>query len=169
MRRRKVGPAEKTEIDLQIKTLRENESRLKIQIDSQMKLLDSQPRSTEVAQKRIALGKLLKDHEKIKAGLQQVCSDALMIKVTQESAPRTVFSRTGASPGEDTTAAEKGTSSERRRQLQEPQILHAIQGQDVDDAIREEREREIIKMNQDLVLVNEMMRLVSDFTFITLI
>jgi hypothetical protein len=38
------------------------------------------------------------------------------------------------------------------------QITPVLQGQEVDDAIMEERDRDIKKMNQDLLLVNEMFR-----------
>jgi hypothetical protein len=40
------------------------------------------------------------------------------------------------------------------------QITPVLQGQEVDDAIMEERDRDIKKMNQDLLLVNEMFRYV---------
>jgi hypothetical protein len=37
-----------------------------------------------------------------------------------------------------------------------PKLIQTLQGQDVDDLILEERERDIRKMNQDLQLVHEM-------------
>ena len=37
-----------------------------------------------------------------------------------------------------------------------PKLVQTLQGQDVDDLILEERERDIKKMNQDLLLVHEM-------------
>ena len=41
-------------------------------------------------------------------------------------------------------------------------IRDRVQGQDVDDLIAEEREREILKMNQDLKMVNEMFKDMAD-------
>lgn len=40
----------------------------------------------------------------------------------------------------------------------QPKLVQTLQGQDVEDAIIEERERDIKKINEDLVLVNEMFR-----------
>ena len=44
------------------------------------------------------------------------------------------------------------------RQEQDLRFTSMVQGQDVDNLIAEEREREILKMNQDLKMVNEMFK-----------
>ena len=64
-RKQNVSPVEKSDLDIQIKQLRENESKIKIQLDRELSNLDNCPRS-EVASKRAALGKLQKDFERIK-------------------------------------------------------------------------------------------------------
>ncbi len=48
------------------------------------------------------------------------------------------------------------TRQQQKEHLQQLKLQPLLQGQDVDDAILEEREREIKKMHHDLVLVNEM-------------
>lgn len=165
MRRRKVGPAEKAELDNQIRELRETDSRLKNQLDFQMKQLENAPRTPELAQKRIALGKLGKDFDKIKVGLQSIYTESALIQVTQEGAGGGKGRSGKGGPagfGDDETRGEETTSGGGRglfqKQVQEPRLIQQMQGQEVDDAIMEERDRDIRKMNQDLHLVNEMMR-----------
>ena len=52
----------------------------------------------------------------------------------------------------------RGNNSEHIQQQQALQVLQpSLKGQEVDEAILEERQRDIIKMNQDLLLVKEMM------------
>lgn len=52
-------------------------------------------------------------------------------------------------------------SKQEQAQLQQQlKLKPLLQGKEVDDAILEERERDIKKMNQDLVLVNEMFKYV---------
>ena len=41
---------------------------------------------------------------------------------------------------------------------QPPRLVQAMQGKEVDDAIQAERERDIKKINEDLILVKEMFR-----------
>jgi len=48
------------------------------------------------------------------------------------------------------------TRQQQKEHLQQLKLQPLLQGQEVDDAILEEREREIKKMHHDLVLVNEM-------------
>jgi len=43
---------------------------------------------------------------------------------------------------------------------QHPRLIQAMQGREVDEAIMAERERDILKINQDLVLVKEMFRFI---------
>ena len=50
------------------------------------------------------------------------------------------------------------SKKEQAQQLQQMKLQPIMSGQDVDAAILEERERDIKKMNRDLVLVNEMFK-----------
>lgn len=45
-----------------------------------------------------------------------------------------------------------------KEELQQLKLQPLLQGKEVDDAILEERERDIKKMNHDLILVNEMFK-----------
>ena len=160
MKRRKVASHEKAELDNLVREIREVESRLKNQLDFQNKQLENQPRGSEVAQRRIALGKLAKDFDKIKASIQSISSDATQITVDASIHSSSGLGgrvvRSGVSePRRDEPIS--ATASQRQMQMQEP-MLQMMVGEDVDEAIAEERAREIIKMNQDLHLVNEMMR-----------
>lgn len=44
--------------------------------------------------------------------------------------------------------------------LHQLQLVQILQGKDVDEAIQRERERDLRKINQDLVMVNEMFKYV---------
>lgn len=121
--------------------------------------LDSMPRS-EIAQKRIALAKLQKDFEKVKIGVQALVNESSLIQVQPVAgAASDGFSRTGGNGSE--SSGFDGPSSGGQQQMQAPRFIQTLQGQDVDDAIMEERERDIRKMNQDLAMVNEMFRYVQ--------
>jgi hypothetical protein len=155
-----VSPAEKKEIDNQVKELREAEGRLKNQLDYQLKQLDSLPRSGETAQRRIALDKLSKDFQKIKTIVQTVYTDVNMVSVSENGA-RGGSARNTGDNNSDTRSAEPlsaglGKNQQMQMQMQEPALQ--MLGESVDEAIALEREREIRQMNQDLLLVNEMMR-----------
>jgi hypothetical protein len=51
-----------------------------------------------------------------------------------------------------------GLEHNSRSMNQSVMLVQTLQGQDVEDAIIEERERDIKQINQDLILVNEMFR-----------
>lgn len=165
MKRRKISSQEKKELDGQLKDLREQESRLRIALDNQLKQLESATRNAETAQKRIALDKLSKDFQKIKAIVLTVLNDAGSLQVSDVGVNGGTVVRPGAEDY-DTRAAEPlsvkaGRNQQQQQQLQEPQLQ--MLGESVDEAIALEREREIKQMNQDLLLVNEMMRLGFSF------
>ena len=65
-RQKAISPIQKQDLDAAIKELQAREIRLKNQLESQMRGLDQLPR-TEIAQKRIALGKLSKDFDRVKS------------------------------------------------------------------------------------------------------
>jgi hypothetical protein len=56
------------------------------------------------------------------------------------------------------TGAEGGAASSERQNMNQLQLIQTLQGKDVDEAIQRERERDLRKMNQDLVMVNEMFK-----------
>lgn len=174
MRRRKVGPAEKTDLDVRIRSVRETESRLGNQLDGQLRLLEKMPR-TEAAPKRTAVGKLQKDFERIKMNVQALSSEASLIKVSQELAGKESFARVGGGAGSSGGAGRRNTPSsgnifderpplppEEQQQQQQfqtksgLQIQNMLQDREIDEAIMAERERDIKKLNNDIRLVNEM-------------
>ena len=166
---------------MQVKELKSFENNLKSTIESQMKTLDI-ARNPENAQKRIALGiqisininininitiiiivttntnttttstigKLQKDFDRLKVNLQSLISESALIKITTND---NTFKNTKT---DDVLIEELNNN----RTVFQPQfIIHnTMTGQEVDDAIMAERERDIKKMNQDLLLVNEMFR-----------
>ncbi len=151
-----ISPAQKEELDTQIQDIQKMETRLRNQLETQVKGLDQLPR-TEIAQKRIALGKLSKDFERVKQLAVVTIGESQSIKVDH--------SLVGAKTNGSDIAAGDGTSVFRADQGrrkdgngQNMQFQQQIQGQQVDDLIAEERERDIKKMNQDLQLVNEMFK-----------
>jgi len=181
MRRRKVGPAEKNDLDIQIKEIRELEGKLKNQLDFQISQLENMPR-TEAASKRTTLGKLLKDFERIKVNVQSISSESALIKITREAGGEPEkFSRVGNTNNNSTGGRGNNSNGNNSAnyndgyvysnqsnnpppppQFQQISNLHQLKpvmsGREVDDAIMEEREKDILKMNQDLALVNEMFK-----------
>ena len=98
-----------------------------------------------MAQKRIALGKLSKDFDRLKGALSSIAMECNALRVTQTNEKD--FFRTSA---ED--------ESNERQNIQQLQHMQTLQGKDVDEAIQRERERDLRKINQDLAMVNEMFR-----------
>jgi hypothetical protein len=156
MKRRKVSVAEKSELDKELKEMRESESRLKNQLDYQLKQLEVAQRSNETAQRRVALDKLSKDFQKIRGIAQSVYNDAGFISVDNGGRNGMTYNPVeDAGSGSQPLSAGVG-KNQPQMQMQEAQIQ--MLGESVDEAIALEREREIRQMNQDIVLVNEMMR-----------
>eukprot|EP01038_Epipyxis_sp_PR26KG_P012875 gene12875-17253_t len=168
MRRRKVGPSEKSELDSQIREIRDIESKLKNQLDHQLQQLETLPR-TESAAKRAQLGKLQKDFERLKVSVQSLLSESQLIKVSLDIPESDTFARTG-----DTSSKNRANSNDNfvgggvgrgggfMQDQQLMQLKPVMQGHEVDEAIMEERERDIKKMNQDLMMVNEMFKDVAN-------
>ena len=114
-------------------------------MESEMRQLDQMPR-TAVAQKRIALGKLLKDFERVKTTLNAVVGESAAIKV---AAPSSSSGGGGGNPFDEDGGDLNG---------RQPRLIQTMQGKEVDDAIMRERERDLRKINRDLQLVNEMFK-----------
>jgi len=160
LRRRKgVSPAERKDLDNQIADITSVETRLRNQLEAQTRQLDQLPRA-EIAKSRIALGKLSKDFERVKATVVLMISEAGMVKVEVEA---DAASGGGKGGGANDTVFKMGTQSNSPAKDSKGgkggmQFQNQLQGQEVDDLIAEERERDILKMNQDLRLVNEMFK-----------
>jgi hypothetical protein len=157
-------------------------------MDSEYQKIDTLPRP-EAAPKRTALGKLMKDFDKVKVNIQAILNESALVKVVNERGEVENFARTSSMaaslPGGgnfSTGSVSAGNSRlgiadpdnrtgsmnappppplskrEQQEQLQQMKLKPLLQGREVDDAILEERERDIKKMNQDLLMVNEMFK-----------
>lgn len=139
----------------------------------------------EAAPKRAAIGKLMKDFDKVKVNIQAILNESTLVKVVNERGEVESFARTGsavssASSSQKTSSnAVSGsavgnsssvsssladeppppmTRAQQQQHMQQMKLQPLLQGQEVDDAILEEREQAIKQMNHDLVLVNEMFK-----------
>jgi len=168
---------DKSLIESKIRDCRDTESNVKVQLNIQMRKLDTQPKS-EVAAKRLQVSKLQKDFERVKASVQVLLNsvDPAMggdAGSKGSSASASAGAGAGATGGvgiadrdwgmTDQTgtgmkmgggAGEGGTGGAR--------VLQKLQGHEVDEAIAEERERDIKAINENLKLVNEMFRDVAE-------
>ena len=91
-----------------------------------------------------------KDFERVKVNVQSLVSESALIKITTND-------NTFRNSKTDDVLTDELNSN--RTVFQSQFIIHnTMSGQEVDDAIMAERERDIKKMNQDLLLVNEMFR-----------
>ena len=142
-----------------------------------MQQLDLLPR-TEVASKRAALNKLLKDFDRIKVTMNSISTEAASIKVSFDVDNKSnidnskynsnnLNNKYGVSVSNDNNNKDslnsvfsKSQSSSQNQQQRQQQLLMkpVMKEQDIDEMIIEERERDIRKLNQDLAMVNEMFR-----------
>lgn len=148
------------------------------QLEVEYQKVEAMPRP-EAAPKRTALGKLMKDFDKVKVNIQAILNESSLVKVVNERGEVESFARTGSAVngsvstpnGSSNNSSNKYAPQEEQQGLPAPppmnkqqQAQHIQQlklqpilsGKEVDDAILEERERDIKKMNHDLILVNEM-------------
>jgi len=166
LRRRKVGPSEKNDLDMQIRGLRDLENKLKNQLDNLARQMESAPKSSETVQKRIALGKLQKDFERVKVGLHAITTESALIKVTTDVGGSGSGSSSSGSGGTGVFTGGRFSRTEDVAQYNNsntqgregPILIQHMVGAEVDAAIMEERERDIRKINKDLALVNEMFK-----------
>jgi hypothetical protein len=85
---------------------------------------------------------LQKDFERVKLGIQGVTREASSIEISRDE--QSAMQETAPS-NNNTTSLPGGIK-----------LLQTMQGKEVDEAIMEERERDIRKINEDLLLVKEM-------------
>ena len=125
------------------------EDNIKTRMDSQLRSLEDPQlqRSVEVVQKRTLLIKLSKDFDRVKASLTVVIAESSTVRVGSNR------DDAGSSGGSKNGSGGSGQQQQQQMLLQS----QLVQGQDVDQMILEERHRDIVKMNQDLLLVKEMM------------
>lgn len=151
-----------------------------LQLDALAAKIDSLPRS-EVSSKRATLSKLQKDYDKVVVNIQAILNESTLIKVVNErgeletaspprvgtrlasGAPSGVITSKGSSYQSSTQSSssstyDSSTSSANQKEQQQIVLKPLLMGKEVDDAILEERERDIRKMNHDLQLVNEMFK-----------
>lgn len=155
-----------------------------LQLDALAAKIDSLPRS-EASSKRATLSKLQKDYDKVVVNIQAILNESTLIKVVNErgeletaspprvgarlasGAPSGVITSKGSSiqsftqsPSSSTYDSSSTSSGITAKDNPKQQIVlkPLLTGKEVDDAILEERERDIRKMNHDLQLVNEMFK-----------
>jgi t-SNARE complex subunit (syntaxin) len=161
-RRGSVGLLEKNGLDTQIRELREMETKIKFQLDTEMRLLDNLPRN-EIASRRASIAKLQKDFDRIKVALPGIASDAATIKVNRDivvassaSASSSRFVRMSNNSNEQLPT--HPVQQQMQQKQQQTHMHPVIIEQDIEEMIIEERNRDILKINQDLQKVNEIFR-----------
>ena len=116
-------------------------------MDNELKNIEALPRTAESAQKRIALGKLQKDFERVRVGISQIATEVNLIKVNKDY----------GEPSDNNSSSLGVFKGMGDSEVIAPNVM-VMQGKEVDDLIMEERERDIKKLHTDLALVNEMFR-----------
>lgn len=122
-------------------------------MDNYVKQVNNLPRE-EGASRRVSVVKLQRDYERVSTQFQNIQKDHTTLRVDRTT-------QGNSSPDNFSNAydnSQNGTPQyqQYQQQQQQQQIMHELV--DVDDAIIEERERDIKKINQELLLVNEMFR-----------
>lgn len=105
--------------------------------------------TAELATRRLALSKIGTDINRLTTLLQQSGNDLSLIKL----------SGFGNSPNINaSTLNNQNDNSQQPQPAQQQLQFQALKGQDVDEMILEERDRDIKRINGDIVLVNEMFK-----------
>eukprot|EP01041_Mallomonas_annulata_P003844 gene3844-7664_t len=143
---KRVTPIQKNEMDIQLREARDLVNRLRIQFESQQRQLESRttPRTTETAQSRQALNKLFREYEILSNKIKNQYEESAQIRIFHDDIL------------EGSNISNNNKSSTNK--MEAPRLIQAYHDNDVDQAILEEREREIKKINRDLILVNEMFK-----------
>ncbi|CAE7592611.1 SYP22 [Symbiodinium microadriaticum] len=121
-------------------------------MDDHVQNVNALPRDQAVG-RRVSVVKLQKDYERVKLQYQTILSNYASMRVDRTSA-----AAARSSDGTLSTTYDSGSAGADQQFSGQKQQALMMQGQDVDDAIIEEREKDIKKINHDLVLVNEMFR-----------
>jgi hypothetical protein len=160
-KKKSVSPQEKQEFESQLNEIKKYESTIKSSLDSQMRTVESQPRSVETAQSRAKLTKLLRDFDRVRSVLQQIMNECHLIK----TGTSTSYNQSSANNNNIIVQSSSNSKSffQTNNNTQDLLLIPAIKGQDVDELLMEERSRDIMKLNQDLILVHEMMKYATTF------
>jgi hypothetical protein len=106
----------------------------------------------ESSQKRLSLAKLQKDHDRLKQLVLSLTSESGLIKASNDTMNGGGYAMNSGyamsqSSGDSDVSPQNG---------QMKKTLVALKEVDIDTLIIEERERDIRKINQDIIMVNEM-------------
>lgn len=130
----------KTDLDSQLKTVKDLSSKVQYKIDEHIKVVNALPREKSASQK-VTIVKLQKDLDRMKTLHQTLARDHSNLRVD----------RVAGNNNQNNQNPFNNNNSQQQEQLM-------MQPQDVDDALIEERDKDIQKINDDLVLVNEMFK-----------
>lgn len=128
----------KSDMDSQLKSVKDLSSKVQYKIDEHIKLVNTLPREKAASQK-VTIVKLQKDHDRMKNLYQTLVRDHSNLRVDRVA---------GHSQGSNQNPFDSVAQQHQEQLMMQPQ--------DVDEALIEEREQDIQKINNDLVLVNEM-------------
>lgn len=131
-----VSQQVKSDVEMQLKSLKDLSMRVQTKIDEHVKMVTKLPREQSASQK-VTIVKLQKDFDRVKNLLQTLVRDNSNLRVEKVA-------------GKQDDAGNPFGSGD--------QVQHQIlmEPHNVDDALIEEREKDIQRINSDLVLVNEM-------------
>lgn len=127
--------------------MKDMENFIKGSLDKELRRAEALAKG-EGQQARVALVKLQKDFERARSGIQGVMRDAQSVEISEEELHI---------QGAASVAGAEGGGSNQTVSTQ-PRLIQAMQGREVDEALMEERERDIKQINEDLVLVKEMFK-----------
>lgn len=112
-----------------------------------MKQVNELPRE-EAAARRVSAVKLQRDYDRVFSQYQAIVRDHASLRVDR--------SLSASSKNESFSNAYDNSATGQEPNIQQQKLMHELV--DVDEAIIEEREKDIKKINEDLHLVNEMFR-----------
>ena len=114
--------------------------------------MENLPRA-ESAQKRFSIIKLQKDFDRVRPIVLSMVREAGQLQVGKHDTK-------GINGSKGNDSRENNNSSGKSSAKGGPILQQALVGRDVDDLIMEEREQDIMRLNRDVVLVNEMFKYV---------
>jgi phosphoenolpyruvate-protein kinase (PTS system EI component) len=118
-------------------------------LDVYVKQVNELPRE-EATARRVSAVKLQRDYDRVFSQYQAIIKDHSSIRVDRSIPTNSGHNETFSN------AYDNSNTGQSNYQHQQQTMMHELV--DVDDAIIEEREQDIRKINQDLHIVNEMFR-----------
>lgn len=144
-RRPQISSREKSMFENQLNETKKSENDLKASLEIQQRNLDSQTRTTELAQNRTKLAKLIKDFERVRTPLQAISAEFSNIKVSKDFPSSSASSSTnGYNPYQSHEAILVPSSNGAKVKngtKQDILLMPAVVGMDVDELLIEERHR----------------------------